>query len=168
MGYRFYGNIEEANKEALTRIEAYRTAAGYVPGVTRILKEFDNKVYNCRLTKALEAATNNRVHAEKTEYNLCVYTWPEHGFSYRITLATIPVSEMTDRKRIPADKLISSMREKRECLPRKAYDLETNMNQVGNIKAYVSETIEKLETYLRSLPEDLRDIYGLPYYIRTS
>lgn len=163
---RYYGSIEEANKEARQRVKDYRTAAGYIPTVCRILNGFDNKVYNCRLDKALEAATGNRVHADKTDYSLEVYTYPEHGCSYRITLARVDAKELPDNKRIPADKLIDSAREHRESILRKAYNLETSIDQVPQIKAYIEETKKKLEAYVRSFPDDLRDLYGLPYYIR--
>lgn len=163
---RYYGSIEDANKEARRRVEDYRTAAGYVPAVWKVLKEFDKKVYNCRFDKALAAATGNKVHVDKTDYHFEIYAYPEHGCNYRMILATINPKDMPDSKRIPADKMIESSRSCRGSLLRKAYELETSIDQVPQIKAYLEETKRKMEAYVRSFPDDLRDLYGLPYYIR--
>ena len=51
---RYYNSIEEAHKAARNRAKYYRTATDLIPTVNQILKDFDNKVYNCRLEKALK------------------------------------------------------------------------------------------------------------------
>lgn len=163
---RFYGDIEAANKEAHERAESYRTAAGYILAITKVLKDFDGKVYNCRLDKALQAATDNRVYVDKTQYYFQIYTWNRHNYSHHITLASIKPEDLTEGKRIPADKLIESLKEHRESLLKKAYAIETNIDQMPQIKEYIRQTKEKLESYCRSFPDDLRDIYGLPYCVR--
>ena len=163
---RFYGSIEEANKEARNRANDYRTAAGYIPEITKIIKDFDGKVYNCRLDKALQAATNNRVFVSKTEYNFSIYTYPRNHYSFHITLACIPADALTDGKRIPADKIIESFKEHRETVLKNAFEIESNIDQMEQVRAYISQTKEKLEAYCRSFNNDLRDIYGLPYCVR--
>ena len=163
---RFYGNIEDANKEAHERAESYRTAAGYILAISKVLKDFDGKVYNCRLDKALEAATNNKVHVDKTQYYFQIYTWNRRNYSHHITLASIKPEDLKEGKRIPANKLIESLKEHRETLLKKAYDIESNIDQMAQVKEYIRQTKEKLESYCRSFPDDLRDIYGLPYCVR--
>lgn len=163
---RFYGDIEEANKAAYERIEDYRTAAGYIPAVTKVLKDFDGKVYNCRLEKALRAATNNRVTVEKNNYHLSIYTYPRHNYSFHITIASIPAEALEDGKRIPAAKLIESMQSNRERILKDAYQIESNIEYMAQVKQYIKETKDKLENYCRSFGSDLRDLYGLPYCVR--
>lgn len=163
---RFYGNIEEANKAAHNRANAYRTAAGYINTVAKIVKEFDGKVYNCRLEKALKEATENRVFCNKNQYLFEIYTYPESHYSFHIGLASIKADELTDGKRIPADKIIKSLQEHREDLLRKAFDIESHIDEMQQVRAYIEQTKEKLENYCRSFSTDLRDIYGLPYCVR--
>ena len=163
---RFYGNIEDANKAANERIEDYRTAAGYIPAVTRVIKDFDGKVYNCRLEKALRAATDNRVTVNKNDYSLTIYTYPRNNYSFHITLASIPAKDLTDGKRIPADKITESLQAHRESILKDAYQIESNMEYMDQVRQYIKETKDKLETYCRSFGNDLRDLYGLPYCIR--
>lgn len=163
---RFYGNIEEAHKEAHQRANNYRTATSYIPTITKILKDFDNKVYNCRLEKALKEATDNRVFCHKSDYSLEIYTYPEKGYSYRVNLAYIKIEALKEGKRIPADNLIESLQSHRETLLKTAYEIESNIEQMAQVKAYIEQTKEKLEQYCRSFNTDLRDIYGLPYCVR--
>lgn len=163
---RFYGDIEGANKEAQRRADNYRTATAYIPTISKIIKDFDNKVYNCRLEKALKEATENRVFCDKNGYTLEIYTYPKNGYSYRVTLAKIPIKDLKDGKRIPADKILKSFQEHRETLLKKAYEIETQIDQMQYVKAYIEQTKEKLEKYCRSFNTDIRDIYGIPYCVR--
>lgn len=164
---RFYGNYEEADKEARGRAADYRTAAGYIPAITKVIKDFDGKVYNCRLEKALRAATDNKVSCEKTQYSLTIYTYPTKNYSYRIRLADIKAEDLPEGKRIPAAKILESFTAHRESLLKLAYDIESNIDQMQQVKAYIQETKNKLEAYCRSFNTDLRDIYNIPYCIRT-
>lgn len=163
---RFYGDIEAANKEAQQRAVAYRTATNLIPAITKVVKDFDGKVYNCRLEKALKAATDNEVFCSKNDYCLEIYTYQRHGYSHRIALAYVKAEDLTEGKRIPAEKIIESLKDHRENLLKRAYDIDTNMDQMPQVKEYIRQTKEKLEAFCRSFPDDLRDIYGLPYCVR--
>lgn len=163
---RFYGNIEDANNEAHRRASNYRTAAGYTNKVAEVVKKFDGKVYNCRLENALKEATENRIFCSKNQYLLEIYTYPEKGYSYRVGLASIKADDLKEGKRIPADKIIKSLKEHREELLRKAYEIESHIDEMEQVKAYIQQTKDKLESYCRSFNTDLRDIYGLPYCVR--
>ncbi len=165
---RFYGNIEEAHQAARTRANAYRTAAGYINNVAKVVKEFDGKVYNCRFDKALKEATEHRVFCNKTQYTFEIYTYPESHYSFHIGLANIKAEDLTDGKRIPADKIIKSLQDHREMLLRKAYDIESHIDEMQQALAYIEQTKNKLEAYCRSFNTDLRDIYNIPYCIRTN
>ncbi|WP_034452466.1 hypothetical protein [Butyrivibrio sp. AE2032] len=163
---RFYGSIEDANKAAQTRANAYRNAAGYINTVAKVVKQFDGKVYNCRLDKALKEATEGRVFCNKNQYLFEIYTYPESHYSFHIGLANIKAEDLTEGKRIPADKIIKSLQEHREMLLRKAYDIESHIGEMEQVRAYIMQTKEKLENYCRSFNTDLRDIYRIPYCVR--
>ena len=106
---RFYGSIEDANKAAQTRANAYRNAAGYINTVAQIIRQFDGKVYNCRLDKALKEATEGRVFCNRNQYLFEIYTYPESHYSFHIGLANIKAEDLTEGKRIPADKIIKTV-----------------------------------------------------------
>ncbi len=163
---RFYGDIETANKEAQERATAYREATKYIPTITQIIKSFDGKVYNCRLEKALKEATENNVFCSKNDYCLEIYTYQRHGYSHRINLAYIKTEALKDGKRIPASEIIESMKIHREDLLRRAFEIESEIENMPYVKEYIRQTKEKLEAYCRSFNTELRDIYGIPYCVR--
>lgn len=165
---RYYSNIEEAHKAARNRAEEYRTATNLIPTVIKILKDFDNKVYNIRLEKALREATNNRIYCSKSQYSLQIYTYPEGNYSHHITLASVKTEDLPEGKRIPAEKLIESTHSYREKYLALAYDIESNIDKMEQVTAYIEQTKNKLEAFCRSFNTDLRDIYNIPYCIRTN
>ena len=160
---RFYGNIEEANAEAAKKAALYREAASYYPTLVKVFKQFDKKVYNCRLEKALMDATGKRVFCSK-EYSCINVHFYDRG--NRITLAYLNYKDMPDEKRINAAKLIESAQSCREELLKQAYDIDTYIETIPALKAYLNEMKTKLEKQLSKIPSDIRDIYGLPHYIR--
>ena len=83
-------------------------------------------------------------------------------------VAHITVDKLIDGKRIPASELIQSLQHYRDRNNRKAFELEQAAEQVPQIKAYIQENIDKLNAYIQKLPDDLRDVYGIPYCIRIS
>lgn len=161
MGY--YSSIEESNKAAETRIKGYREAAAMVPAVIEVIKKFDGKVYNCRFDKAIHEL-DSRIHAWKHYNCLSVYMHPYPGCYNEVTLSSISLDEMPN-KRIPADKMILDARERRESLLKKAYEIESMMSAMPQVKAYIDETKRKLEAYLKQFPTDVRELYGLPCYV---
>lgn len=160
-------DIETANKTVLQRAEDYRQAAALIPAMNKVLEDFDGKVYNCRLGKALAAATNNRLHVEKRYSTIAVYTYPERNYSHAMTLAEMRIEDMPDGKRIAADKFRESSCKCREALLRKAYEIEIAAETMPQAIAYYEESVAKLNKFLQSFPTEFRDIYKLPYCVRT-
>lgn len=160
-----FSTYEEKNKEALKRIESYRNAAALTPAIIKIIRQFDGKVFNCKLDKALREATGNKAGVYKRDQYVEIYTYYTTNY-YHIVYARFKVDQ--DNKRIDAESLIEQIKKAREDNLKKAYDLENTYNQATNIEAYIRSSIEKIESYCRSLPDDLRDIYNIPTYIRTN
>lgn len=160
-------DIETANKKAQQRIDNLRSAADMATKITKVIEQFDGKVYNCRFDKALKEAVGNRIRTEKRYTLLAIYTWPDTSYD-SITIATLDISDMQDGKRINAEKLIESTRKYREDLLRKAYEIETGMTFAPQIQDYIRQSIDKLNKYLDTIPSDIRDIYGLPWSVRTN
>jgi DNA repair exonuclease SbcCD ATPase subunit len=163
---RYYRSTEEQQKDLNSRIESYRSAAALAPIVIKVLKTFDNKVYNCRLDKAIREATDNKIGVYNQYGFISIYATYTTNY-HHINLATFRLEEL-ENKRIDADKLIEQVKTARENLLKKAYQIETTAQQADNIREYIRQSIEKLESMCRDLPDDIREIYNIPYSIRTN
>lgn len=163
---RYYRSTEEQQKDLESRIESYRSAAALAPIVIKVIKTFDNKVYNCRLDKAIREATDNKIGVYNQYGFISIYATYTTNY-HHINLATFRLEEL-ENKRIDADKIIGQVKAARENLLKKAYQIETTAQQADNIREYIRQSIEKLESLCRDLPDDIREIYNIPYSIRTS
>jgi hypothetical protein len=162
----YYRSTEERQKDLNNRIESYRQAAAHVPQIIKTLKQFDGKVYNCRLDKALREATNGKVGVYNQYGFISIYACYTTNY-HHINFATFRLEDL-ENKRINAEKLIEQVKAARENLLDKAYKIETYSEQADNIREYVKQSIEKLESICKSLPDDIREIYNIPYTIRTN
>jgi len=162
----YYRSTEERQKDLNNRIESYRQAAAHVPQIIKTLKQFDGKVYNCRLDKALREATNGKVGVYNQYGFISIYACYTTNY-HHINFATFRLEDL-ENKRINAEKLIEQVKAARESLLDKAYKVETYSEQADNIREYVKQSIEKLESICKSLPDDIREIYNIPYTIRTN
>lgn len=162
----YYRSTEERQKDLNNRIESYRQAAAQVPQIIKTLKQFDGKVYNCRLDKALREATNGKVGVYNQYGFISIYACYTTNY-HHINFATFRLEDL-ENKRINAEKLIEQVKAARENLLDKAYKVETYSEQADNIREYVKQSIEKLESICKSLPDDIREIYNIPYTIRTN
>jgi hypothetical protein len=163
---RYYRTPEEQQKDLQNRIDSYRAAAAMVPTVIKVLRSFDNKVYNCRLDKALREATDNNIGVYNQYGFISIYATYTTNYNH-INLATFRLEEL-ENKRIDSDKLIEQVKTAREQLLKQAYDIETLSEQADSIREYIRQSIDKLESICRSLPNDIREIYNIPYSIRTN
>lgn len=163
---RYYRSTEEQQKDLENRIESYRAAAAMVPAVIKVLKTFDNKVYNCRLDKAIREATDNKIGVYNQYGFISIYATYTTSY-HHINLATFRLEDLKN-KRIDAEKLIEQAKTAREQLLKKAYEIETLSGQADNIREYIKQSIDKLESICRGLPDDIREIYNIPYTIRTN
>lgn len=163
---RYYHSTEDQRKDLNNRIQSYRNAANLAPVIIKVLKQFDGKVFNCRLDKALREATNNEIGVYN-QYGFISIAGHYTNNYHQITLATFKKEDLKNN-RIEAEKIIEQVIAKREELLKKAYNVETYAEQADNIREYVRQSIEKLESICRALPDDIRDIYNIPYFIRTN
>ena len=162
----YYRSTEERQKDLNNRIESYRQAAAQAPAIIKIIRQFDGKVYNCRLDKALKEATNGKVGVYNQYGFISIYACYTTNY-HHINFATFRLEDL-ENKRINAEKLIEQVKAARENLLDKAYKIETYSEQADNIREYVKQSIEKLESICKSLPDDIREIYNIPYTIRTN
>ena len=162
----YAGSSEEAKAEAIKKtIAEYRAAAGLFPVIRKVLEQFDGKVFNCRLEKALQDATGRRLYVKKDSYRLEIYYYGDtysSGSSW-ISLAMIPVDSLADGKRIPAALLIDSARKQREKHLKDAAALEESAGKIHEVKNQIKYFIEQANKLSGVLPYELRDVYGIKY-----
>lgn len=146
----FYDN-ESRRKEIADHIAKLRDIAALYPVIVPVITRFDNKIYNVCFVNALAEAscfTNYHIFTEKRLNYIEIYVYDRGSL---FTLAQCTIDDMPDGKRIPADKLIESARNKREELLRRAYELE-------NIDiAHVLDQLNQAKALYNSIYE------GLPY-----
>ena len=152
-----YGK-EEQKKAIAARVEELRTVAGYYPMITKIYNQFDGKVFNCRLEKALHEATQNKIHVENKEKYISIYYY-NRGETF--TLTYMKKEDMPNGKRIEAEKWIESAREKRADLLKRAADIETAAGNIDTTISQLKELKKHYNTIIGSLPYYIQDVYGL-------
>lgn len=156
----FYDN-EERRKAITDHITKLRDIAALYPVIVPVITKFDNKIYNVRFKNALtEASSSTKYHVftEKRFNYMEIYVY-DRGSQY--TLAQVTIDDMPDGKRIPAEKLIDSARNKREELLRRAYeleniDIEQVLSQLNQAKALYNSIYE-------GLPYKFIDVYHITH-----
>lgn len=157
-----YGFYDDETRRAgcLRTAAAHREAADLFPAIRKVFEQFDGKVFNCRLEKALQESTGKRIYVCKRDYLIEVYIYLD---SYRgntqYTLATLKPEELKDGKRIPAAVLIKSARERRETHLKEAAALEAAPDTVPEIVQHIQYFITQANKLVDSLPYSVRDMY---------
>jgi hypothetical protein len=156
----FYDS-DERRKAITNYIAKLRDIATLYPVIVPVINSFDNKIYNVRFKNALAEAsssTNYHIFTEKRLNYMEIYVY-DRGSQY--TLAQVTIDDMPDGKRIPAEKLIESARNKREELLRRAYELENIdikqvLDQLNQAKALYNSIYE-------GLPYKFIDVYHITH-----
>ena len=144
----------------LDKARIYRDAANLFPAIRKTCAAFDNKVYNCRFTKALQDASGAYICTEKRYKWLELYIYDKGN---RILLASVELEYMPDGKRIPADLLIESARAKREELLQRAAALEAIPEKAPAIKEQFRQLKKLVDALRDSIPYEARDAYRFDF-----
>lgn len=177
-----YYDRNSQDKAAQGKAGLYRTIAACYPVFADVVRTFDDKVFNCKLEDALNAAFAKKFGVytidghDRDFNNVCIHVQKEsqwidfliytrhHNDGYSI--AFLKKDDLKDGKRIPADKIIKSAQEKRERFLQAAAQLEKDMEQVEFYRAQISQINAMLKTVVDGIGYDARQIYGLDYYVR--
>lgn len=157
-----YNYGEDANTAIMNRARVYRDAAALFPAIRATAEAFDGKVYNCRFEKALRDNSGAWICTEKRYKWMEIYIY-DHGS--RILLASVGLDCLPDGKRIPADLIIESAREKREGLLKRAADLEAVPAKAQTLQAQFKKLSDMVDALRDSIPYEAQDIYRLGYRV---
>ena len=156
----YCGSKEDQDKYIDTLVKENRKAAQLFPSVRKVLENFDGKVYNIRLQRAIQEETGDHIYTEERYNRVYIYIYGTAGRQY--TIAALDREDMEDGKRINAKKMIESAREYRESHLKKAYQLEQQAAQIITIKEQVKQIEQLLKSVTCKLDYEIRDIYGIP------
>jgi hypothetical protein len=168
----------EAEGYILSRIDAYRAAADFLPIFRRVAEEFDGKCYNCRFGNALrEAASDSPLflrvdkgtgyHSKAQRIAVsCIFSDPKtrrcnYGESY-----TIAVADLIDNKRIDYKALMESARSQRESNLMEAAKLEDSLSHVDEWKQQLDYLKHQINTIVGKIPYCTADAFCLYYTVR--
>lgn len=138
-----------------------RQAASLYPVIAKVYRNFDGKVYNCRLEKALqEAAPENRIYCRKRGSYIEVYTCIGHRYE-DYTLTHVNMEELTDGKRICAEKFIESAQSRRESLLKEAARMDEFAANIDEIDTQLKALKKAYNGIVASLPYTAQDILNV-------
>lgn len=161
----YYRNKEERDNAVKRHIEDYRNAAGLFSRIRPIIESFDNKVFNCRLEKALQEKTGLRIYAKKDFKHISIYMYGGNT-NRMITLASIPLEALKEEKRIPAAAFIEDARKRRESLLKEAASMEEAITKADTVKRQMDALQAQMEAVSKQISSyTAREIYGLNYRI---
>lgn len=155
----YFYKKEDQDNAARSYIDAYRKAAALYPQIKRITRAFDGKVFNKRFQTALQDETGARVFVENRPNMIDVHIYGPH--SNWITLGILQRDDMTDGKRINAEKLIESMTDHRNALLKTAARYEQQIEQINQVKEQLKQIEKQLKAVLEPYDYTIRDIYGI-------
>lgn len=157
-------NRELQNGYVLQQIEKYKASANLAPVIIKVINQFDGKMFNVKLEKALrEAVPDKYIHARKEYKNIIIgfYDGADH-----FTLASMPIDKLTDGKRIPADLLTEDARKRQEGFLKKAYEMQTAFNNMDTIFKQLEQLKSTIKAIINPIPYELLDVYRLDNYRR--
>ena len=163
----FYCYTPEQRAEKVKETaEAYRVGASLFPALRKVAESFDGKVLNCRFENALSEAAGRRIIVKKYSTRLEIYEYDQtYSGCTAIYLASLPLDQMPDGKRIPAALLIESARTYRESNLKRAADLEAAQEKAEETAMRVKYFVEQANRLLGAMPSEIKDIYNLVHRV---
>lgn len=159
-----YGYDKERGDQAILKeIEARRKAAALFPIIREVVTRFDGKVFNCRLENALREY--GRIWCRKRMDWLEITADCGENYRYCYMLAQIRIDAMPDGKRIPADLIIESARQKRAEHLKRAAEAEESMKEIETHQKHMEYLLNQFEKLRDSIPYNVREAYGLDFRI---
>lgn len=179
-----YGTIEEKKTRLLTDADRMRKTAAQINRVKTVVKQFDGKMYNCKLDNALKELSNEdgRVYA----YNSCdwyyiqfvpagrAYSDDYYLFSGRSAAACQNVDRgnnnfktweknycFTENKRVDFSKFCVLLNERYETLLKNAAAFEKAAADAEKILDQVATLKKQINAIVNTIPYTAQDILGL-------
>lgn len=154
-------NREQQDKYLKNRIEELKAAANLAPAIIKVFEDFDNKVFNIKLSRALYETTGKYIRCEKRYQSLEVYYY-EHDHYY--ILANIKIDELIDGKRIPANLFIQSARDHQQKALKTAADIQKAIDNIDYTIDQINQLKKAIKGVINDIPYEVLDVYRLEKY----
>ena len=166
----FYGSNEDKKNHIRKEAQALRLAASKIYLVKEVIRQFDGKVYSCRLDNAISDLSIDgfRFWCHKDSYGRFEISCT--GNSRYITIFSCRIETgkeneyMTEKKRLKADNIIFALNTEYGNLMKKATELEAGADSIDMILEQVSKLKSMLNSVIGSVPYEVSDAYGLKRY----
>lgn len=153
------------SEKAIAKIKDYRAAAATFPVLREVIKQFDGKVYNIKLDKALKAAFDGAgfvyVHNAEKYIDISFSARGSGSSGYRCILSMPKDKAFSDGKRINAVAMIENARETRAQLLRRAFEIESYSENAEEIKSNIDKMEKALCSYIDAIPYEVRELFDL-------
>lgn len=155
----YFSDRKSQIKACETYSQRRRQAAGLYPIISKVLRDFDGKIYNVRLERALqEAAQPEHIYCQKRYKFIEIYAYIGTD---TFTLCQINQDDLTDGKRIPAEKMIESAQERRENLLKEAAKMDYFAANIDGIKEQLNDLKKAYNAILENIPYTAQDILNV-------
>lgn len=143
-----YYDYETRQKVAAAFIERREEVAALYPAIKKVIQRFDGKVFNKRLTTAIQEEVQKNIYSRVCGSTIEIYYYI-HGDS--MTLLHVPLDKLKDGKRIDASIFIESLTEYRN----KRLQEADHMRQIMPTVETRYKQIEYIETLIKGITGDL-------------
>lgn len=168
---------EDAIKATEKDIAAYEEANAILPAVRKVVREFDGKVFNCRLEKALKELDPRLVVFTHYETTIEIAYRPSCGNNNWVTLfsGSKPScryyseknSFLTPEKRIDAAKALELMEVKRAERLKEITEYKIFLEHYAETKRQLSMLKKQIDTITSNIPYKMRDYFRMNYRVTT-
>ena len=163
---------EDAIKRTLADIQGMEEANAILPTVRKVMREFDGKVFNYRLDKALKEALPDEHIYVSTSYETWVeiHYQPKHGNNWITLLAgqkpsckyyNPEKSFLTEDKRINGAKALELIEEKRVERLKTITSYKAFLEDEQRIQAQLNILYKQIGTITAAIPYTMRDYFGI-------
>lgn len=164
---------EDAIKRTLADIQGMEEANSVLPVVRKVMRDFDGKVFNCRLEKALkEALPDHRIYVSTSYETIIEINFhPDHGSNNWITLLSghkttakyydPEKSFLTPEKRIDAAKALDLIEAKRVERLKRINEYKIFLENEQQIMQQLSILYKQIGTITATIPYTMRDYFGI-------
>lgn len=151
----------ETEQQAADRyIQERRQAAGLFPGLCRVFRAFDGKIYNVRLERALQAEIG-RIYTSTENGRVSIYIYTDSSEYMTLAYLTIPAD-----KRIHADEFIQAAENKRNEYLKEAAHMQEIIPTIETRRRQIEHIKKQLDGILSDLSYTEKELFDLHLYIR--
>ena len=169
---RFY-NHEDAEKQVKKDIEAYSEVNAILPAVRKVIRDFDGKIFNVRLEKALQEI-HPRIYVHKRYNTVEIYMYCQHSNNpMTICSSALPGNSyhdnmkhfIQDNKRINADLALQDMETHRASRLKEIDSWKQFLENREQISVQLEALKKEIDYITDLIPFRMRDYFGIGYRV---